>query len=267
MPNKENMSKELSMKQLELRTYSREELADILNININDTNHFKRNVENKLNNWGYSYKYYKRQFEIIRVPTTANERLSEIMQRAYGMDIRIDTIAFAAFLYSLVVYPEFTAMPWQQRCVFLKEEFQVEVSDRTLRAWCSKFISSGYITKDDNSKVRWITGYANGEKYRDIIDGDPLMEQFADNYQQKKSELLKKYKSFPRKERWQMVLKELWDTYHCCIYYCKSLQFSAWNNQMDMETLQEMIELVNEIAENTPAETEYIIQQNIQMIK
>lgn len=262
------LGKDAAMKQLELRTYSREEIADVLNVNIKDTNHFKRNVENKLNNWGYSYKYYKRQFEILRAPTSANERLSEIMQRTYGMDIRVDTVAFASFLYSLVVFPEFIAMPWEERSKFLNEEFGVKISDRTLRSWCAKFINSGYIIQDDNYKVRWVTGYMNGEKYRDIInEEDTIMKEYADRYQEEKRELLKKYKDLPPKEKWEQVIKEMWDKHHCCIYYCKGLQFSAWDNTMDLEILQEVIELVNEIAENTPAETEYIIEQKIQTIK
>lgn len=266
--NNKVLGKETAMKQLELRTYSREEIADVLNVNIKDTNHFKRNVENKLNNWGYSYKYSRRQFEILRAPTTANERLSEIMQRAYGMDIRIDTIAFASFLYSLVVFPEFIAMPWEERSKFLEEEFGICISDRTLRSWCAKFIESGYIVKDESYKVRWITGYYDGEKYREVIDEDDItMKEYADKYQQEKQKLLKKYKDLPPKEKWENVIREMWDKYHCCIYYCKGLQLSAWDNQMDMETLQEVIELINEIAENTPAETEYIIQQSIQTIK
>ena len=266
--NNKVFGKETAMKQLELRTYSREEIADVLNVDIKDVNHFKRNVENKLNNWGYSYKYYRRQFEILRAPTTANERLSEIMQRAYGMDIRIDTIAFASFLYSLVVFPDFNAMPWEERSKFLEEEFGVYVSDRTLRSWCAKFINSGYIIKNENYKVRWVTGYCNGEKYRNIIDEDDiLMKEYADKYQQEKKNLLKQYSHLPPKEKWEKVIKEMWEKYHCCIYYCKGLQFSAWNNEINIKTLQEVIELINEIAENTPAETEYIIQQSIQTIK
>lgn len=256
----------MAMEQLELRTYSREEIADVLNINITDTNHFKRNVENKLNKWGYSYEYSRRQVKITKAPTSADEKLAEIMIRYYNMDIRIDTISFAAFLYSLVVYPEFSAMPWEERSKWLEEEFGVCVSDRTLRSWCAKFINSGYIVKNDDYKVRWVTGYYNGEKYRDIIDGDEKMEEFADKYYQTMKELLEKYKDLPRTEKWQNVRSELWNKYKCCIYYCKGLQFSAWDNQMSLEMTQEVVELVNEIAEREPVETKVVIQQSIETI-
>lgn len=264
--NKNNWGKDTVMKQLELRTYSRDELADILDVNINDTNHFKRNVENKLNRWGYSYEYSRRRFKILRAPTTADERLAEIMIRYYDMDIRIDTVAFAAFLYSLVTYPEFVAMPWEERSKWLENEFQITVSDRTLRSWCAKFIKSGYIVKDNSYKVRWITGYCNGEKYRDIIDGDKELEEFADKYKQDMKDFLEKYKDLPAKEKWVNVRNQLWDKYKCCIYYCKGLQLSAWDNNMSLEMLQEVIELVNEIAEREPVDTKCVIQQSIEMV-
>ena len=255
------------VKQLELRTYSREEIADVLKVNINDTNHFKRNVENKLNRWGYSYEYSKRQFKILKAPTSADERLAEIMIRCYDMDIRTDTIAFATFLYSLVVFPEFNAMPWEERSKWLEEEFKICVSDRTLRSWCSKLIKNGTIIKNDNYKIRWITGYYNGEKYRELIDeNDKELIQFADEYKKYMQQLLKLYQHLPQKEKWQNVRKGLWNKYKCCIYYCKGLQFSAWDNQMSVEVLQEVIELINEIAEREPTETKFIMQQSIETI-
>lgn len=268
--NNNFLGKETSirMDQLELRTYSRQEIAEILDVDINDTNHFKRNVESKLNKWGYSYEYSKRQFKILKVPTSADERLSEIMMRYYDMDIRIDTISFASFLYSLVMYPEFNAMPWEERSKWLEEEFKVSVSDRTLRSWCSKFINSGAIVKNNDYKVRWLTGYYNGEKYREIIDGNKELEQFANEYFEYKKQLLYTYKDLPQSEKWKKTLSLLWEKYKCCIYYCKGIQFSAWDNKMPIEILQEVIELVDEIAErDSSVETKIVVQQRIEVIE
>ena len=41
------------MKQLEIKTYTRQEIADITNTDINDKK-FARKVRNILTNWGYS---------------------------------------------------------------------------------------------------------------------------------------------------------------------------------------------------------------------
>ena len=42
------------MQQLEKQFYSREEIAELLAVKITD--HFKRDVINKLDKWGYQYK-------------------------------------------------------------------------------------------------------------------------------------------------------------------------------------------------------------------
>lgn len=265
MPNIEKIDRGPAMtKQLELRAYSREEIALVLGVDLKDTNHFKRNIEAKLNKWGYSYEYSRKAVTITRAPTSAYERLAEIMIRNYDMDIRIDTFAFSTFLYSLVVFPEFVSMPWEERAIFLKDEFNVEVSDRTLRSWCARFFESGTLIKNNDIKTRWVTSYVDGEKCRMLVDGDPYLEQAADTYFKDFSNLMKTYKDLPKKERWDIVHKTLWDKYHCCYYSCKGISFSAWDDVSSFEVLQEMIELVNEIAEKEPVNTTVVINQTLE---
>lgn len=260
--NNNNYGKENSMTQLELRPYSRDEIAKVLDVNIKDTNHFKRNVEAKLNKWGYSYEYSRKAVIITRQPQTADERLSEIMIRVYDMDIRIDTYAFSCFLYSLAVFPNFIAMPWEERAIFLQKEFGVAVSDRTLRSWCSRLIETNTVVKDNDIRTRWITGYCDGQKYRELVEGKEL-EEFADRYQQDKIALLEEYKNLDNSEKWNMVRKSLWNKYHCCVYTCKGIIFSAWNDVLSREMMQIVIELVNEIAEREPSENIIKYEQSI----
>lgn len=265
MSNNNNiLSKDAAvMKQLDLRAYSREEIADVLDVNIKDVNHFKRNVESKLLKWGYSYEYSRKAVTITRVPTTAEEKLSEIMIRAFDMDVRIDAFSFAAFLYSLVVFPEFASMPWEERSKFLKDEFKIDISDRTLRSWCSKFIETNTLIKDSDNKTRWITGYLDGEKYRDQVDGDEELEKFVDVYNERRKELLEEYKDEKPEEKWKTVRSILWQEYHCCVYCCKSISLAAWGDSIHYENLQEVLELVTEIAEREPVETSVVIEQSI----
>lgn len=250
------------MQQLELCSYSRAEIAKILDVNVDDTNHFKRNVEAKLQKWGYSYEYSRKTVTLTKAPTTADEKLAEILVREYDIDVRIDTYAFAAFLYSLVVFPEFGSMPWEERAKWLEEEFGVEVSDRTLRSWCSRLISTSTVHKDDTYKTRWITSYYNGEKSRDLVDGDKELEEFADGYQQTKLELLEKYKELSDKEKWNCVRKDLWEKYKCCVYYCKGITLTAFDST-SLDTMQELIELVNEIAEREPVEVTEVVSLSV----
>lgn len=74
------------MQQLEIRKYNRQEIADLLELDSKNQN-FKRNLENKLNKWGYKYIYSKNIIEITYQPTTAKEKLTEIMIRKYKLDI------------------------------------------------------------------------------------------------------------------------------------------------------------------------------------
>lgn len=255
--------KDCSMKQLELRAYTRQEIADVLGVNIEDTKHFKRNIETKLTRWGYSYEYSRKAVTIIKAPTAAIERLSEIMIRAYDMDIRIEAFSFSAFLYSLVVFPEFTSMPWEERANFLEAEFGISVSERTLRAWCSRFIQTGILIKDDSYKTRWITGYCDGEKYRELVDGDKKLEEYADKYWKRKKELLEQYNELETKEKWELVGKTLWSEFHCYVYCCKGLNFSAWDSKISNQTLREVVELVTDIAEMEPIDTTVVVNQTL----
>ena len=67
------------MNQLELRSYPRAEIAEVLSVNINDSGHFKRNVESKLSKWGYGFRYETAAVEILSKPETPEERLYDTM--------------------------------------------------------------------------------------------------------------------------------------------------------------------------------------------
>ena len=64
------------MKQLELRTYSRKEIAEVLSLNLADSRHFKRNVETKLKTWGYEFVFPPRgNITITRKPESSEEQV------------------------------------------------------------------------------------------------------------------------------------------------------------------------------------------------
>ncbi len=74
------------MEQLELRSYPRAEIAKVLSVNIRDSRHFKRNIENTLSKWGYGFRYETAAVEILSKPETPEERLAEILYRGFGFD-------------------------------------------------------------------------------------------------------------------------------------------------------------------------------------
>ena len=246
--------------QLELRPYSRQEIADVLGVDINDSKHFKRNVINTLTKWGYDFEYSKNWINIKRKPTSAPEKLSEIMIRLYDLDVQLDTYAFSCFFYLLVLSPEFASMPWAERSEMIMREFGIEVSERTLRTWGNKLINAGTFVKDNEKRSRWVTGYYMGEKYRLLASSDSHIEEQVNRYTQEMSELLRKDKT------WSEIFSTLWNKYHFCVYYAKGLTLSAWDNNADYDTINYILGLVNEIAEMEPYDTVISITQEFKNV-
>ena len=141
------------MEQLELRFYTRQEIADVLSVNINDSNHFKRNIEAKLQRWGYGYDYSRSGVQITSRPETEEERLAEILYRHYNIDVQTNPTAFACLLHALSEIENFDSMPWEERANVLFREYRVDVCDRTLRNWASKLFSLEILHKNGKNSL------------------------------------------------------------------------------------------------------------------
>lgn len=244
------------MQQLEAKFYSRTEIAEELSLNINDNKHFKRNVENKLVKWGYSFEYSRKGVLITRAPETANEKLAEILIREYDLDIQIDTYAFACFITAFEDAETFESMPWSERADVLKEGYGVTVSDRTLRNWASKLFKTGTLAKS-NDKSHWKTTLVYpGKKVRQWIDDiEDEMQQMAEYYERRR-QLVKQYlndnvtsgkEDFNKVKSaaWTFANQTLWSEYGCCYYTCKTVKPGAFD---ETGCLQEIYELVRDIA-------------------
>ena len=221
------------MQQLEKQFYSREEIAELLTIKITD--HFKRDVTNKLDKWGYQYKYSCKGVEIIAAPATAQDKLKEIMIRQFNLDIQVDVYAFACFVKLLIDYEDFMNMPWEQRAKEIKEIYNVSVDKKTLERWSNKLISKNLIAKGFE-RVYWSTSYINGKKERIRVDGDLELEAEMAKYMARKKELTATSKDF--NENFAI----LWKEFGCCYYSCSSLVLNA----IDAD-IEEICNLVDEI--------------------
>lgn len=243
------------MEQLKEKDYTRQEIAELLEININDTKHFKRNVENKLTKWGYEFKYTSKKVSILYAPQDAFERLSEIMIRVYDLDVQVDTYGFACFMYYLNYCEDFQMMPWEERAKMLKKDFDVEVSSKTLERWAKKLIRNDLVSKNKYQKTTWMTLYVDGDKERLMVDGDEALEQDYKKYMARRKELVKEYTheahSLGMEDdreistyAWGKTFKSLWEEFHCCFYSCSSLMLSAIGDEVE-----EIFELIDEIVE------------------
>ena len=139
-------------------------------------------------------------------------------------------------------------MPWEDRAELMKYKYGVDVSDRTLRNWCRKLISSNIIQKCGKSTY-WKTEIYGKEKYRSKVDPDD--EDMARYFQMKSKYLEETRKSAENLElrqseaaAWSATYKKLWRDFQCCYYTCNSLVFNA----IGEDCIFEIYELAQEIA-------------------
>lgn len=214
------------MEQLELRAYTKQELSAFLGISIDDN--FARKAKTLLDKWGYKYKYGK-TVEIIYKPTTAAERLTEFVSRYLNIDA-YNIYGFACFLDALITDIDFTAMPWAERVKVLKEDYEVEIDERTLRRWYTKLVDKNLISKSPESTGFWMTIIADGETHRHRIEQD---DEELKAYWTRFYELIKSGEEHPK----QVVNKE----FGCNFFGSKSIELNACNDFMDLKELTDIV--------------------------
>lgn len=246
------------MDQLELRFYTRPEISKALSVRLEDNNNFKRDIENKLSNWGYGFHYIDRQgVEIRSKPETPEDRLAEILYRGFGINIQIDAEQFACFIAAFTDIEGFDSMPWAEREIACRKYYGVSACERTLRNWCSQLIDRGVIAKMGGS-TRWRTYFEGNRKIREPIE--EIDEVEMENYFERRSELFQEnfiteLKSglspkAARKAAWKQTYIDLWGEFGVCYYYCKTFTLSNFSyNDVDV---REIYELVTEIAAAAP---------------
>ena len=89
------------IQKLEKRFYPRMEIAEIMELSTRDKN-FADKVKTRLKNWGYKYIYIKRRgVEITGIPSTAEEKVQELLIRKLNLDSQTNLKAFAIMMYLL----------------------------------------------------------------------------------------------------------------------------------------------------------------------
>lgn len=161
----------LAVMRLEKRVYSRQEMAELFDLNLADNRHFKRNLERKLQNLGYGYEYSTSSVEITHIPTTDVERLKMILIVVFGLDVQTDPYAFSCFLCAFDDIPGFESMPWEERADAFYQEYGLSVAARTLSNWCSKLFNESIAAKSEE-RTFWKTENANGVLVRSPIASD-----------------------------------------------------------------------------------------------
>ena len=239
------------MLQIEKRFYNLDELAEITGINRKSKN-FKRDVENILGNWGYGHQWINRRGATITyIPTTAEERLQELLVRQYHIDIQVNMFDFACFIYAIENLKGFDSMPWNERETYFLKTYGKRIDERILRKWCSTLLKQKVMLKTPKA-TNWKTEIYGDKKYR-----SPASEEEVKKFNKRRSELLELWAQELQEEdpaltdenaikkAWDHVYSDLWAEFHCCYYYCKSFYFAPWDEQQADTT--ELFELVDEV--------------------
>ena len=223
------------MKQLELREYTRTELAAITGRNVSGS-HFSRDVQEDLRKWGYEAEWIPRRgARITRRPETAKERLSELMIRQFGLDIQIDVEAFARFIFLLLTDELFACMPWEERARIMNERFAQSIDGRTLSRWAKHLLNNGNLEKFEGNRIYWRTTKHQGMSYREPVDIEGKDKEEYERYKNRKSELINEFQQegMSRNAAYSEAMEQLWHEFDCCYYFCGELVFNAISTNID----------------------------------
>ena len=157
---------------MELREYSRKELAEIFDVKFPSDN-FKRDIENKLKNSGYEWTIkHGGPITITKRPETAKERLIEVMYRKFNLDVQVSFNDFICFLDSIFT---FSNMPWHARHDDIKETFERDVSPQRMSRWAKHLLESNTFVKTQRTYgIWWKTYYDAGYKEQVRVREDEM---------------------------------------------------------------------------------------------
>lgn len=207
------------MKQLELRTYTRKEIAEITGYEISNSN-FSRNVKGTLMKWGYTFQWkHGGDVTIKEMPNTVEGKFRELMIRLFHFDVQVDEVAFACMMFAFCEDIEgFCSMPWDSRIELLNTMFDCEFCKSSLSRWVRKLLQTDHLYK--SSSVRyWKTYVKNNEKVREPVeDGSEELEAYKTERTNFLDEREKEGIGF--KKAYGMWMKMHWNQYGCCYYGC-----------------------------------------------
>lgn len=244
------------MQQIEVRNYSRKEMAELLKVEITDS-HFSRKVQSILTKWGYSFVYSKKAIQITAAPSTAQERLNELLIREFNLDIQIDIGKFATFVY-LLMDEEFSSMPFGERANVMMQDYNIEVSEITLKRWYKKLVDYNVVETDRLRKTYWVSMYVDGQKTRMKVDEDDEGKIKYENRRRKLAE--KNIKDGMNKANaYSSANLTCWKEFKCCYYSCNTIILNAFN--------QQFFELAEEAFDNGDCDYAFVYTCRLEQIK
>lgn len=230
---------------VEKRKYNKKEFAALIGVNP-QANNLNRDLKRKLSGMGFSeedYQILRTEIIILWVPQTPEEKIPYLC-RLLGIDTQVDAYNFTTFVYCLLEEEDFQCRPWEERAIWLKDCYGIEVSESTLRHWCSKLMKEDTLIKNKDTYTWWSTTTIDGVKIREeLADDDLSIEAYRDF--NKEFFNREDVKNMDKKTRGSVWFSEMWNTFGCKFYKCYAYEFSPWHS----EILQELINVGREYIE------------------
>lgn len=239
----------MEVTKLEKRFYPLAEIREIIGSKRKET------ITGKLGKWGYGFNWRPQKgVEIVSAPEEDNpeQQLKSLLMRKIGLDVQTDFKAFAVMFYLFCEDELFMTTPWEARAKQIKEEFGIEISERTLRSYMSKLIKEDIVIKDDNCREYWRTTYICGiEKVQEPVTYNEEAEM--QEWFNKRSQYLKDADELYQEamqmsdvlnpQRWKIALRKLWEETKTVYYPVKGFVFNGFHDK-DVQEIYKLSALV-----------------------
>ena len=164
------------------KAYSREEIAEFTGVSLKNSSgysneHFARDINNRLSSWGYTVEKQKgKNYLVTKIPETMDERIGEILYRAYGFNKKTPIHDLGIYLCLMFNDSYFARCPCFTRENLLRE-YGVITCEKTLSSYAKKLQEHNILVKVKNPNNRWKSEAINELKIQS--------EYNPDNYEEK----------------------------------------------------------------------------------
>lgn len=143
-------------------------------------------------------------------------------------------MAFSIFVYLMARELDIQGAPWEEKASFIKENYNIDVSEKTLRNWTHKLVLLGEIQKDKSEFNWWCTYVVNGQKIRIPVESEEEKKNLQEYREYIKGFYLRDEKP---------DFGKIWSKFGCIYYRSYYWRFGAWNNLAIVDELLDVVEV------------------------
>ena len=153
---------------------------------------------------------------------------------------------------------EFSSMPFGERANVMKQDYNIEVSEITLKRWYKKLVDNNVVETDRLRKTYWVSMYVDGQKVRMKVDEDDEGKIKYENRRRKLAEQNIK-DGMNKADAYSSANLTCWKEFKCCYYSCNTIILNAFN--------QQFFELAEEVFDNGDCDYAFVYTCRLEQIK